>query len=174
MHQLIDLKKLSPLQRIILISNGTLTELLEHLVDEPLQVVKLHESINATSNEIAYLNLPKNQQVITREICLQGKNSGQNWLYAKSKIVLERLPLSFREDLLDSQIPIGKLWAKHRVETYKEIELPFSEMAEKLALYFNIAPEKELLGRTYRVFSNQQPIMMLTEKFPASFFKQLR
>lgn len=174
MRQFVDLKNLSPLQRIILISNGTLTELLEHLVVEPLQVVKLHESIDATSDEIAYLDLPKNQQVITREICLQGKNSGKNWLYAKSKIVLERLPTQFQKDLLDSQIPIGKLWAKHRVETYKEIELPFSEMAEKLAIHFNIAPKDELLGRTYRVFSNQQPMMMLTEKFPASFFKQLR
>ncbi|MDD5214897.1 MAG: chorismate lyase [Methylococcales bacterium] len=172
--QFVDLKTLSPLQRIILISDGTLTELLEHLIDEPLQVVKLHESIEATDDEIAYLDLPKNQQVITREICLQGKKSGQNWLYAKSKIVLDRLPPLFREDLLASQIPIGKLWAKHRVETYKEIEPPFFETAEKLAIHFNIAPEKELLGRTYRVFSNQQPMMMLTEKFPASFFKELR
>ncbi|MDD2863751.1 MAG: chorismate lyase [Methylococcales bacterium] len=172
--QSVDLKSLSPLQRIILISDGTLTELLEHLIDEPLQVVKLHESIEATDDEIAYLDLPKNQQVITREICLQGKKSGQNWLYAKSKIVLDRLPPLFREDLLASQIPIGKLWAKHRVETYKEIEPPFFETAEKLAIHFNIAPEKELLGRTYRVFSSQQPMMMLTEKFPASFFKELR
>lgn len=170
MRQLVDLKTLSPLQRIILISNGTLTELLEHLVDEPLQVVKLHESINATNAEIPYLNLPENQQVITREICLQGVNSRQNWLYAKSKIVLNRLPQRFREDLLDSQIPIGKLWAKHRVETYKELDAPFFESAEKLAIHFNIAPEDELLGRTYRVFSNQQPMMMLTEKFPASYF----
>jgi chorismate-pyruvate lyase len=167
--QLIDLKNLSLLQRIVLISNGTLTELLEHLVNEPLEVVKIHESIDA-SDEIAYLDLPKNHQLITREICLQGKNSGQNWLYAKSKIVLNRLPSLFREDLLASQIPIGKLWAKHRVGTYKEIEPPFCETAQNLAIHFNIAPEDELLGRTYRVFSNQQPMMMLTEKFPASYF----
>lgn len=171
--QLVDLKILSPLQRIILISDGTLTELLEHLIDEPLQVVKLHESIDATNNEIAYLDLAKNQQVITREICLQGKSSRKNWLYAKSKIVLERLSLPFQEDLLASRIPIGKLWAKHHIETYKEIESPFSEAAGKLSTHFDIAPEDQLLGRTYRVFSNRLPIMMLTEKFPALYFKQL-
>jgi chorismate-pyruvate lyase len=173
MQRPIELTKLSPFQRIILISNGTLTKLLEHLVDEQLIVIKLSESMQINSQPIAYLNLAGGETVIQRKICLQGQSSGIHWLYAESVIVPERLDSLFREDLLASQIPIGKLWAKHRVETFKELLPPFEEPAEQLAVHFNISPETKLLGRTYRVFSNRQPIMMLTEKFPAHYFTQL-
>lgn len=167
-----DLLKLSPLQRIILIYNGTLTKLLENLLGEQLTVIKSYENLEANEEEIPYLELLAEQSVISRKICLQGQNSGINWLYAESIIVPERLPPLFRQDLLESQTPIGKLWSKHRVETFKELLPPFEEPAGQLAVHFNIEPEQRLLGRTYRVFSRQQPIMMLTEKFPAHYFTE--
>lgn len=170
MQRPIDLAKLSPLQRIILISNGTLTKLLENLLSEQLTVIKSYESLEISAEAIPYLELPAQQSVISRKICLQGQTSGINWLYAESIIIPERLPSLFRQELLESQIPIGKLWTKHRVETFKELLPPFEETAEHLAVHFNVAPEHRLLGRTYRVFSQQQPIMMLTEKFPAHYF----
>lgn len=166
----IDVKQLKPLQRIILTSNGTVTKLLEDLLGEQLTVVKLHETVAVHEQAIPYLELPAQHEVIQRKICLQGKNSGINWLYAESIIVTERLESSFRDDLLESQIPIGNLWSKHRLETFKEILPPFQQPAGELAQYFSIEPQQLLLGRTYRVFSRQQPVMMLTEKFPAHFF----
>ncbi len=144
----IDVDKLGPLQRIILTSNGTVTKLLEDL-------------------------MPANQQVIQRKICLQGKDSGINWLYAESIIIPERLESSFRDDLLESQIPIGNLWSKYKIETFKEILPPFKQTAGELGQYFSIPAQKYLLGRTYRVYSRQQAVMMLTEKFPAHYFIDL-
>ncbi len=167
-----DLLKLSPLQRIILIYNGTLTKLLENLLNEQLTVIKSYENVETNEEAIPYLELPAKQSIISRKICLQGQDSGINWLYAESIIIPERLPPLFRQELLESQIPIGKLWSKHRVETFKELLPPFEEPAEQLALYFKVESEHRLLGRTYRVFSQQQPIMMLTEKFPAHYFTE--
>lgn len=174
MQTLTDLSKLNPLQRIILVYNGTLTKLLENLLGEQLIVVKLHESIDVTLQEIPLLNLLANENVMKREICLQGKNSGVNWLHAESLIVPERLPALFREELLSSQTPIGKLWTKYRVETFKELFQPFEEPAQNLAIHFDIEPNDLLLGRSYRVFSQQQPVMLLTEKFPVTYFTHLR
>lgn len=170
MQRLIDISKLHPLQRIILIYNGTLTKLLEHLLSEQLTVIKLDESVEVTEEPLPYLELLANQSVIHRKICLQGQNTGINWLYAESIIVPDRLPPLFRQELLESKTPIGKLWVKHRVETFKELLPPFEESAEELAVHFRMMPEQQLIGRTYRVFSHQQPIMMLTEKFPARYF----
>jgi chorismate-pyruvate lyase len=172
MQHLTDLSKLNPLQRIILIYNGTLTKLLENLLHEQLTVIKLFESVEISPEAVPYLELPAGQDVMQRKICLQGQSSGINWLYAESLIVPERLPPLFRQELLSSQTPIGKLWVKHRVETFKELLPPFEETAEDLAVHFNIEPNHLLLGRTYRVFSQQQPVMMLTEKFPAHYFTQ--
>ncbi|MCX7096625.1 MAG: chorismate pyruvate-lyase family protein [Methylococcales bacterium] len=173
MQKQTDLLQLGPLQRVILIYNGTLTKLLENLLGEQLTVVKIHEIVETTEENFPYLDLQANQPVIHRKICLQGQDTGTNWLYAESTIVLDRLPPLFRQELLESKIPIGKLWAKHRVETFKELLPPFEESAGQLGAYFNVSPDHKLLGRTYRVFSNQQPIMMLTEKFPAHYFKDI-
>ena len=169
----IDVAELSSLQRIILTSNGTVTKLLEDLVGEQLTVIKLHESLQIHEQAIEYLELPDSQKVIQRKICLQGKDSGINWLYAESIIIPERLEPSFRDDLLESQIPIGNLWSKYKIETFKEILPPFKQTAGELGQYFSIPAQQYLLGRTYRVYSRQQPVMMLTEKFPAHYFIDL-
>jgi chorismate-pyruvate lyase len=169
-----DTSQLSPIQRIILTSNGTVTKLLEDLLGEQLTVIKLHESMQTHEAAIPYLELPAQQQVIQRKICLQGKDSGINWLYAESMIVPERLEPSFRDELLESQIPIGNLWSKYRVETFKEILPPFQQPAGELASHLAMQAQQLLLGRTYRVFSRQQPVMMLTEMFPAHYFIEFR
>jgi chorismate-pyruvate lyase len=66
---------------------------------------------------------------------------------------------------------MGRLWLEHRLETFKEILRMYREPAGNLASYFKIQGEAQLLCRTYLVFSNRQPIIMITEKFPEDFFQ---
>ena len=65
---------------------------------------------------------------------------------------------------------MGRLWLKHTIETFKEIVDLSQESAHNLSNYFKIKTEDWVLSRTYRVFSNHQPIIMITEKFPESYF----
>ncbi len=66
---------------------------------------------------------------------------------------------------------MGKLWKIHKIETYKEIISSFREPAgSAVAACFGISARDTLLCRTYRVFSNRKPIMIITEKFPEFFF----
>jgi chorismate-pyruvate lyase len=95
----------------------------------------------------------------------------RNWLYAESIVIINNLNVAFREDLLNSHEPIGKLWAKYRCETYKIIVAAGEEQAEKLAPSFNILPNDKMIARTYTVFSNNKLIMIITEKFPDQFFR---
>jgi len=169
-HLFVDLTKLNLFQRIILTTDGTLTEILEAYLLEKLQVVKLDESMLITTQSILHLELPANQKVISRKILLQGKVSQKNWLYAESIIVLERLEEKFRDGLLKSRIPIGKLWSEHRVETFKEMLALMREPAGEIAEHFEMDQQDKLLCRTYRVFSQRRPVMMITEKFPENYF----
>jgi len=169
-HHFIDLTKLNIFQRIILTTDGTLTEILEIYLREKLHVVKLDESIVLTTENILPLELQAGQEVISRKILLQGKISRKNWLYAESLIIPDRLGEKFREELLKSRVPIGKLWSEHRVETFKEMITLARETAGKVADYFEISQQDKLLCRTYRVFSCRRPVMMITEKFPESYF----
>lgn len=170
-HSRIKPSNLSTFQRIILTADGTLTELLETYLCEKLQIVKLSEKAIVTDQAIEALDIPSGSELIDRKILLRGKISRVNWIYAHSFIVPDRLEANFRERLLVSQEPIGRLWVENRAETFKEIIESAREVAGDLADYFKIDKEERLLSRTYRVFSNRQPVMMITEKFPESYFK---
>lgn len=167
----IDLAKLSAIQRILLITDGTLTKILEAYLHERLHVVKLSEHKMPVAYDIIPLSLKVGREVIERKIFLQGITTQNYWLYAESIIVPDRLDERFRERLLHTQQPIGRLWIEHKMETYKEIISLTRETAGDLAEYFNLKREDRLLCRTYRVFSNRKPIMMITEKFPENYFK---
>ncbi|GAA6621090.1 chorismate--pyruvate lyase family protein [Scytonema sp. NUACC26] len=166
----IDPSKLSKFQRVILTTDGTLTEILEAYLLEKIQIVKLSEEVVAIAQDIEPLDITAGCETISRKILLQGKISRRNWIYAESIIVPERLDEFFRERLLKTQEPIGRLWLEHKVETFKEIIDSGREPSGDLSHYFKIKREDKLFSRTYRVFSNRKPIMMITEKFPEQFF----
>lgn len=167
----IDPTQLSAFQRILLITDGSLTDLLEVYLLEDIKVIKLSEQAFLANQPIIELGSEANDEIIERKTLLQGKISKKNWLYAESIIVPSRLAQKFKEDLLKSKRPIGKLWVKHRVETFKEVTTVRSEIAGGLAEYFKIDEKSPLLYRTYRVFTHRQPVMLITEKFPAEFFR---
>jgi chorismate-pyruvate lyase len=102
---------------------------------------------------------------------LQEINSSPLKSEAESKIVLVRLDEDFKSGLLKFQTPIGHLWFQFRLETFKEIIESGKESANELSSYFiDTEPKDQLVFRTYRVFYNRKPIMMITEKFPQSYF----
>ena len=166
----LKLADLSTFQRIILITDGTLTDILEIYLLEKISIFKLSEEIINLTEKIPALNLEEGVNVIKRKIFLQGTISQKNWIYAESMIVPERLDVLFQEQLLNSEKPIGKLWVEYRVETFKDIIDLSQESAGDLSEYFQINQDEKLFSRTYRVFSQGQPIMMITEKFPESYF----
>lgn len=161
---------LSPFQRIILTTDGTLTDILEAYLFEAIQIVKLAEGLVSTTQDIPPLELKTGTEVIDRKILLQGKISRKNFIYAESIIVPDRLDEKFKNSLLNSQIPIGRLWLEHKMETFKEIVDSGKEPANELSSYFNIQMEDNILFRSYRLFNNRMPIMIITEKFPESYF----
>lgn len=166
----IEPSNLSTFQRILLTTNGTVTDMLECYVFEQIRVIKLVEKLVSLAHDIPMMDLKEGTEVLVRKILLQGKISRKNFIYGDSIIVPEKLDERFRKALLETKIPIGKLWFEMRVETFKEVLDTSKEFAEDLADYFHIEPHDNLLSRTYRVVNNRKPIMMITEKFPENYF----
>jgi chorismate-pyruvate lyase len=167
----INPSKLSTFQRIILTTDGTLTEILEAYLFEKIRIVKLSEDTISTTEDIPALEVKQDSEVIDRKVLLQGTISRKNFIYAESILVTERLNEKFKYELLYSKTPLGRLWLEHKLETFKEIIDTAEETADKLLAYFPLQPEDKIFSRTYRVFSQRQPIMTITEKFPASYFQ---
>ncbi len=164
--------QLSTFQRIILTTDGTLTEILEAYLLEKIKVVKLSEETVKTVEAILPLAVQSGTEVIERKILLQGKISRRNFIYAESILVPERLDENLKYGLANSKEPMGRLWLENKIETFKEIIDSGEEAAGSLADYFTMEPEDKLLSRTYIVYSQRQPITRITEKFPASYFLQ--
>ena len=164
--------ELGDFQKILLRTNGSVTRLLETHLSEPIKLVKLSEYLGQMKHKLPNIKSNTKGKVLAREVLLQGKNSCRNLIYASSKIFIDNLEQQFSDQLLNSKTPIGKLWSEQKVETYKEIIDYGKEPANELSNYFSIAPDENLFFRTYTVFSQRKLTMMITEKFPESYFCQ--
>ena len=166
----IEFADLSIMQRVLLMTDGTLTKMLEVYAQEHLQVVKLREVEHPLADDIPAMWVRAGEAAIHRTILLSGQNTQRNWLYAESIILPDRLDLQFRYRLLSTRVPIGRLWSEHKLETFKETIRFCREEAGEIADHFDIAPQDTLLSRTYLVNTNYRPTMMITEKFPEALF----
>lgn len=168
----IDPSNLSIFERILLTTDGTVTDMLEAYFFEQIQLVKLSEQLVKLEQDLPELDLAKGSEAMERKILLQGKISRRNYIYAESILALDRLDEQFREELLQTKTPIGKIWLEQKVETFKEIIDTGKQPANGLCSYFNISEADPVLFRTYCVRSNRKPTMMITEKFPKIYFNK--
>jgi chorismate-pyruvate lyase len=162
--------RLSTLQRVLLSTPGTVTDILESYSGEPIGVAKVFESIVLLEQDRSELELPAGHPVYRRHILLEGKTTARRFLYAESLIVLDRLDKAFRDGLLRTGKPIGQLMRETRLETFRDILDYGQEPAGAIAGHFRLDPGAELIWRTYRLLSGGRPIMLITEKFPESHF----
>jgi chorismate-pyruvate lyase len=164
-----DINSLEPLQRVLLVTDGTLTEILEANFVERIRLVKISQRVISATPAYVFLDPDPGEALIERKILLQGEDSKRNYAYAESLIAVERLGQSFHDQLLHSNTPLGRLWLEHKLETFKELKEIRSEPAGGLSHYFECADGAPLLVRTYRVFSAAKPVMVITEYFPTSY-----
>lgn len=171
MRRSINPLTLSAFQRILLTTDGTVTDILEAFSGESIRVVKLFQDVARLDRAVSSLELPWGQDVLRRSILLQGRMSLVNLVYADSVIALDRLEEGVRDGLLRSQKPIGLLILEHRIETFKEILDCGREPAGPLAQHFQIDEGASMIFRSYRMITQGRPIMVITEKFPESYFR---
>jgi chorismate-pyruvate lyase len=164
----IDGEKLTPLQRVLLVTDGTLTEILEAYHFEPIELVKLSEHIRVSAEPDAPLARETSERVLERKINLRGAKSGILYVYAESLIFVDRLAPSFQTELLDTNIPLGRLWRTHRLETFKQLVSIECRPARELGAHLACAEDAPVLGRIYDIFSAGRLVMRIAEYFRAT------
>ena len=165
--------QLSPSQQVLVKTNGTVTHILEAYVGETIRIVKLSQGYVRWDGADGRLDLEPGHPVLQRTVLLQGTDTGRNYLYADSIMIPDRLDQHVVDGLLNSDTPVGTLLVESRVETFREILTVGTEPADSCCPYFGIAPDDEMICRTYQVLASKRPIMLITEKFPASFYTSL-
>ncbi len=159
---------LSLFQKILLATDGTVTDLLALYAGEKIKVQKIEQkfTLSGAAEEWLY---PLGTPVLIRKILLCG--AVRNFVYAESIFNLELHSRSIQYKLLETNLPIGLLWKEEKLETYREIIEYKTEPALTLAAYFDISPQTPLLSRTYLIYHQRNILGAITEKFPISSFK---
>ncbi|HLY98535.1 MAG TPA: chorismate pyruvate-lyase family protein [Candidatus Angelobacter sp.] len=153
------------LQRILLVTDGTLTDILQVAFREPIGVRKLDPDI---TDSVDALELQPGETRMDRSVVLYGQKTGTNYVYADSTLVIDRLPKKLQDELLNSDKPIGRLWSQYKVEVRKEM-LHVSKCAPgRLLPHFQYMTENEqLFRRSYRLITSGRPVIIITEYFPS-------
>ena len=114
----IDGLGLDLLQRILLLTDGTLTPLLEMYAGEEIEAVKLCQELR---EEKGRGRLPPGRRILVRTALLRGRTSLRNLFHAESTVFLDRLDRRISRGLLETNAPIGRLLQGARTETFREV-----------------------------------------------------
>jgi len=163
----LDVSRLSPLQRILLITDGTLTEILEAHFLEPIELVKLSQKVFRSDTDLPAPFVAPGEAVLERKINLRGSRSRRLYVYAESLLLVDRLDRQFRAELMESEIPLGRLWHKFQLETYKDLVSVAYRASGELGTRLDCSANSCILARTYDVISSRRPLMRISEYFCA-------
>ena len=160
---------LSLLQKILLSTDGTVTDLIALYTGEQIRVEKLEQNVR-TEVPPQVLASEVSVRVLSRKILLTG--ASKNYLFADSLFLIDRFSSSIQHQLLTTDKPIGLMWKHERLETYREIVDQRVEPSPSIAHYFNLSASEPFVSRTYVIYHAGKPLGAITEKWPLSFFRE--
>jgi chorismate-pyruvate lyase len=172
----VNWEQFSPLLRVLLVTDGTVTKILEAYYWERVSVDQLVQETINTPQPIEALHVRVGEEILIREVRLRGNNTGNIYAFAASQIRLNLLPDTVREGLLAGQIGIGELILECGLETYREIQ-ELGIILETTYSHLDNANNPSLqpvVYRDYRIIIAHQPTLFVTEKFPLQLYERFK
>ena len=164
----VDPHTLTPVERTLLVIDGTVTRFLEAYFAEPINIINIGETRESLKKSHDLLELDKGEQVVSRRVLLRGERSERTYASAASLVVPRRVKAAVRKEVGDMSQGLGRLLLEGRTEQYRELlwwgKEPPSELPGELR---SLATEYSIT-RTYRILVDQRPTMMITEWFEFS------
>ena len=153
--QEISLDQLTPFQRALLVTDGTVTQLIEAYILAPLEVIQLSQQKQVLSTNHLWLDTHQGTTVIARKVIIQGKRpeSPMFYTYAESLIVCNRLPKVIQKGLEVGEEGLGRLLRRSGLETRRDLLWYGLEYTSNLLDTLKHMEGKPFLSRTYRVIA---------------------
>ncbi len=160
---------LSTFQKILLTTDGTVTDLIALYAGEPIRVKKIGQKMFLSDNRQNFF-CPSETPLLERNVLLCGAR--KNYLYAESVFVVGLLSHSIQYKLLETDCPIGLMWKEEKLDMYRDILGHKTEICDTVAAYFDVPPQTPIISRTYSIYHRGKILGTITEKFPITFFRR--
>jgi beta-ribofuranosylaminobenzene 5'-phosphate synthase len=167
-----DVGHLSPFQKFLLGTDGSVTQILEAVTGHPVSIRTLvQEIVPADAETAGRLSIRQGESVNHRVVELKDAQTGSVLIYAVSETPLSRLSPEFKEDLMKADIPIGRIISRHKIEARREIlTARVTPADDTTGPLFSVCKNEPLLSRDYRIIHRQKPLIYITEQFPYNRF----
>jgi beta-ribofuranosylaminobenzene 5'-phosphate synthase len=164
---------LSKAQRLLLMTDGSVTTLLEVLTGKPV-VVKtlLQQVVKADMERAAALDVEEGDNINYRVVVLKNDDSDQPLVYAESYTPVARLRKALRHDFMKADIPIGRIMTRRKIESRREIRRIEILSNEELSDLFGVPNNVPFLSRTYDIIHHDLVLIRISEIFPSTSFIQ--
>jgi len=162
--------KLSPVHKILLTTDGSITRILEAIGGEEVRVETREQQVVGADGRVAeLLQVEEGEEVNYRVVEL--KNTRAALVHAVSYTPLRRLESGLREDIMRRDRPIGKIMAELKMEARREIiGMEVQRADSEVAEIFSIKPGDPLLKRNYNIIHGGEVLLNITEVFPYEKF----
>ena len=157
--------ELTPLQRALLVIDGTVTTFLEAWAFEPVAVTRLWQRSQMLAGPDRWLALPTGAVVTERAVLLSGAHSHGFFAWAESRINAACWPAAMREMLEAGVAGLGQILLASGLDTRREGLWYGREQAQSLPGPVAALSDGDFLTRSYRVTAQGQPLMVITERF---------
>jgi chorismate-pyruvate lyase len=157
------LKALPPFLRALLVTDGTVTKILEAYFWEPVSVDTLEQRFESAEEAVPAIQIEPGDRCLIREARLRGMDTGRSFADASSLIRTELIPSGFRQRLIDREIGIGVLIRDSGLESYREV-LDVGLQSD--------ADGRCAVCRTYRIIIERRPVILITECFPLALYAE--
>ncbi|HPJ30459.1 MAG TPA: beta-ribofuranosylaminobenzene 5'-phosphate synthase [Methanothrix sp.] len=165
--------RLSPVQKMLLGTDGSVTTLLEVVTGNPVEIETLVQKVVGADEKTAReLEIAPGEEVNYRVVKLKSSVSKETLIHASSFAPLKRLEDRFRSDLMRADVPIGTILKKHRIESRRDLlRVRAAKEAGEMKGIFNLFSNEPMLSRDYKIIRHGTPLMAITETFPFNNFR---
>lgn len=159
---------LPPFLRTLLVTDGTVTKILEAYFWEPVEVQTLQQEFVSAERPVEWIQIRSGDRVLIRRARLRGMDSGRVYATAFSVIRTQLIPETFRQRLIDREIGIGVLIRDSGLESYREVLDVGMEATNAGSGQDEMS---DLVFRTYRIIIDRAPVILITESFPLTLYE---
>ena len=163
-----DFPALSPILRVLLVTDGTVTKTLEAYFGEAIEVDVLEHAERTSEAPYPQIDIAVGDHILHRFVRLIGKVTRRVYAVAESVAVLEHISQQIRRKLLEEHKGIGELLREGRLETYRELLTANMTAASGWAEHLQVAATENVVTRDYRIYQGGRAVLLIREIFPES------